>query len=103
MPEPETTQNELVTIRDWLRYAVSRFNAAGLVYGHGTANAFDEAAYLILYTLHLPVDQLDPWLEARLLKSERAAVGEIIERRIATRKPAPYLTQIGRASCRERV
>ena len=58
-------------MRDWLRYAVSRFNAAGLVYGHGTANALDEAAYLILHTLHLPIDQLDPWLDARLLASER--------------------------------
>ena len=89
---PGTPLDELVSIRDWLRYAVSRFNAAGLVFGHGTANALDEAAYLILHTLHLPIDQLDPWLEARLLASERAAVREIIERRIATRKPAPYLT-----------
>lgn len=89
---PGTPSDELVSIRDWLRYAVSRFNAAGLVFGHGTANALDEAAYLILHTLHLPIDQLDPWLDARLLASERAAVGEIIERRIATRKPAPYLT-----------
>jgi ribosomal protein L3 glutamine methyltransferase len=92
MPEPEAFQDELVTIRDWLRYAVSRFNAAGLVYGHGTANALDEAAYLILHTLHLPIDQLDPWLEARLLASERKAVCQMIERRIATRQPAPYLT-----------
>ena len=83
---------ELVTVRDWLRYAVSRFSAAGLVYGHGTGNALDEAAYLILHTLHLPIDQLDPWLDARLLPDERAAVREIIETRIATRKPAPYLT-----------
>ena len=92
MPEPKSPLDELVTIRDWLRYAVSRFNAARLVYGHGTANALDEAAYLILHTLHLPVDQLDPWLEARLLASERVAVSAIIERRIASRKPAPYLT-----------
>jgi ribosomal protein L3 glutamine methyltransferase len=92
MAERETFHHELVTIRDWLRYAVSRFNAAGLVYGHGTATALDEAAYLILHTLHLPIDQLDPWLEARLLASERDAVGKVIDRRIATRKPAPYLT-----------
>ena len=92
MPEPKSPLDELVTIRDWLRYAVSRFNAARLVYGHGTANALDEAAYLILHTLHLPVDQLDPWLEARLLASERVAVSAIIERRIASRAPAPYLT-----------
>ena len=48
---------ELITVRDWLRYAASRFGAAGLVYGHGTSNALDEAAYLILHTLSLPIDQ----------------------------------------------
>lgn len=83
---------ELVTVRDWLRYAVSRFNEAKLVYGHGTSTALDEAAYLILHTLHLPIDQLDPWLDARLLEAERRAVGDIVQRRVATRKPAPYLT-----------
>ena len=92
MPAPQTTTDELLTVRDWLRYAVSRFNAAQLVYGHGTTTALDEAAYLILHTLHLPVDQLDPWLEARLLGCERQALSEIIEARIKTRKPAPYLT-----------
>jgi ribosomal protein L3 glutamine methyltransferase len=92
MPAPTSTTDALLTIRDWLRYAVSRFNAAELVYGHGTANALDEAAYLILNTLHLPVDQLDPWLEARLLASECRELGEIINARITTRKPAPYLT-----------
>jgi ribosomal protein L3 glutamine methyltransferase len=90
----ETTQpeQELLTVRDWLRYAVSRFNEAGLSYGHGTATALDEAAFLILHTLHLPIDQLDPWLDARVLSAERRALLNIIERRIATRKPAPYLT-----------
>jgi ribosomal protein L3 glutamine methyltransferase len=83
---------QLITVRDWLRYAVSRFNQAELVYGHGTATAFDEAAFLILHTLHLPVDQLEPWLNARLLHAERIALRDIIERRIATRQPAPYLT-----------
>jgi ribosomal protein L3 glutamine methyltransferase len=91
-PEPE---QELLTVRDWLRYAVSRFNRADLTYGHGTATAFDEAAFLILHTLHLPVDQLDPWLDARLLGAERRALREIVEQRIATRKPAPYLTHEG--------
>jgi ribosomal protein L3 glutamine methyltransferase len=90
---PEGFEMELVTIRDWLRYAVSRFGAAGLTYGHGTGNAFDEAAYLILHTLHLPIDQLDPWLDARLLPEERQAVRQTIEARIATRKPAAYVTQ----------
>jgi ribosomal protein L3 glutamine methyltransferase len=82
----------LITVRDWLRYAVSRFNSAELAYGHGTSNARDEAAFLILHTLKLPIDQLDPWLDARLLMSERAALRTMIETRISTRKPAPYLT-----------
>lgn len=80
------------TVRDWLRYAVSRFQEAQLVYGHGTASALDEAAYLILHTLHLPIDQLEPWLDARLTRAERRDVADIITQRIATRKPAPYLT-----------
>jgi ribosomal protein L3 glutamine methyltransferase len=82
----------LQTVRDWLRYAVSRFNAAGLAYGHGTSNALDEAAFLILHTLSLPIDQLDPWLDARLTRAEREAVQAVIQSRIVTRKPAPYLT-----------
>jgi ribosomal protein L3 glutamine methyltransferase len=92
MPNTEKPEDVLVTVRDWLRFAVSRFNAAGLAYGHGTSTALDEAAFLLLRTLHLPVDQLDPWLEARLTKGERRAVVDIIDRRITTRKPAPYLT-----------
>jgi ribosomal protein L3 glutamine methyltransferase len=92
MPTTEDLEQELITLRDWLRYAVSRFNAAGLAYGHGTASALDEAAYLLLHTLHLPVDQLDPWLDARLPMADRRALREIIETRISTRKPAPYLT-----------
>jgi ribosomal protein L3 glutamine methyltransferase len=83
--------DELITPRDFLRFAVSRFNAAGLVYGHGTTNAFDDAAFLILETLHLPVDQLQPWLDARLLPEERLALASVIEQRISTRKPSVYL------------
>jgi len=83
--------DSLLTVRDWLRYAVSRFNAAKLVYGHGTANALDEAAYLILSKLELPIDTVDPWLEARLTSHERAGLVDLIEERVTTRKPAPYL------------
>jgi ribosomal protein L3 glutamine methyltransferase len=83
---------ELVTLRDWLRWAVSRFNEAGLFFGHGTDNAFDEAAYLILHTLHLPLDRLDPFLDAHLTESERLAVFNILQQRIARRIPSAYLT-----------
>jgi len=80
------------TVRDLLRFAVSRFNEAELFFGHGSSNALDEAAYLILHTLHLPLDQLNPFLDARLLPNEVDAVLKIIDKRIATRKPAAYLT-----------
>lgn len=80
------------TVRDLLRFAVSRFNEADLFFGHGSSNAFDEAAYLILHTLHLPLDQLNPFLDARLLPNEIDAVLNIIDKRITTRKPAAYLT-----------
>jgi ribosomal protein L3 glutamine methyltransferase len=93
MAGPQGSVHELATVRDWLRYAVSRFAAAGLVFGHGTTNALDEAAYLVLHTLHLPIDQLDPWLDAHLLPDERQALHTMIETRIATRQPASYLTK----------
>lgn len=82
----------LLTVRDWLRHATSRFNAAGLVYGHGTETAIDEAAFLILSTLELPIDSLEPWLDARLTRAERQRISTIVNARISTRKPAPYLT-----------
>jgi len=75
-----------------LRFAVSRFGAAGLVYGHGTDNAYDEAAYLVLHTLHLPLDRLEPFLDARLLTAEVNAVLDVLERRVRDRVPAAYLT-----------
>jgi len=87
--------DELTTFRDFLRYAVSRFRAAGLVHGHGVTNALDDAAFLLLETLHLPIDQIEPWLDARLLPAERSALAAIIERRVATRLPTAYL--VGKA------
>jgi len=80
------------TVRDLLRYAVTRFNTEQLFFGHGSSNALDEAAYLILHTLKLPLDQLDPFLDARLLDDEIAAVLAIIERRSKDRVPAAYIT-----------
>jgi ribosomal protein L3 glutamine methyltransferase len=82
----------LVTIRDLVRFAVSRFNAAGLVFGHGSASAWDEAVYLVLHTLHLPLDRLEPFLDARVTTSERVAVLAIVDRRADERVPAAYLT-----------
>ena len=87
-PDP----SQLLTMRDFLRFAVSQFNKAGLHFGHGSSNAYDEAAYLILKTLHLPLDQLEPFLDARLIDRERKQVLDIIERRVTDKMPAAYLT-----------
>jgi len=83
----------LLTLRDWLRYAVSRFNEANLTFGHGSQSAYDEAAYLCLHTLHLPLDRLGPFLDARLLPEEAERLAQILERRVGERLPAPYLTR----------
>ncbi len=83
--------DELVTIRDWLRWAVSRFNEAGLHFGHGTDNAWDEAVWMVLATLHLPRDTLEPFLDARLTSGERQALLERLQQRVVHRLPAAYL------------
>jgi ribosomal protein L3 glutamine methyltransferase len=82
---------DLITIRDMLRYAVTRFRAANLVHGHGTTSVVDEAAFLILESLHLPVDDINPWADARLTRPERDMLLTLFEQRITTRKPAAYL------------
>jgi len=87
-----TTTHDLETLRDWLRYAVSRFGEAKLAFGHGTTNAYDEAAYLLLHALHLPIDRLDPFLDAKLTQAERGQIVQLLERRIDQRVPAAYLT-----------
>ena len=84
--------SELVTLRDYWRYAISRFSAADLSYGHGTTTAGDDAAFLLLDSLDLPIDALDPFLDARLLPAERRLLAERIEARVTTRKPSAYLT-----------
>jgi ribosomal protein L3 glutamine methyltransferase len=82
---------ELTTLRDILRHAVSRFSEAGLSYGHGTINALDEAVFLILESLHLPIGDVNPFADARLTLPERRMLLARIAERIATRKPASYL------------
>ena len=84
--------HKLQTLRDCLRFAVSRFNQAKLFFGHGSSNAYDEAAYLILHTLHLPPDRLEPFLDARLTDIELSEVLGIIQSRVEQRIPAAYLT-----------
>lgn len=88
----EQARQHLFTVRDLLRFAVSRFNEAGLVYGHGTHNAYDEAAYLVLHSLHLPLDTLEPFLDARLTPRELDRLLRVVEERVNHRLPAAYIT-----------
>ena len=82
----------LRTIRDFIRWGWSRFNEAGIYFGHGTDNAFDEATYLVLHTLHLPVHVPEAYLDTYLTETERCLVADILEQRVRMRLPAPYLT-----------
>ncbi|MGA7799880.1 MAG: 50S ribosomal protein L3 N(5)-glutamine methyltransferase [Gammaproteobacteria bacterium] len=92
MDQTEQTLQMLTTIRDYIRWGASRFTEAGLVFGHGTDNALDEAAWLVLHGLHLSPGLPDVYLEAVLTEPERRAVLELLLRRIEQRLPAPYLT-----------
>lgn len=82
---------ELHTLRDLLRFAVSYFNRSDLFLGHGLPTAYDEAAYLILHTLHLNADQLEPFMDATLTRNERDQILRIIERRVNEKIPVAYL------------
>jgi ribosomal protein L3 glutamine methyltransferase len=84
--------SELRTVRDLLRFGVSRMNEAGLFFGHGTSNAQDEAAYLISHALHLEHEQVESFIDARLTLAERNRILELYERRIVQRVPSAYLT-----------
>lgn len=83
--------DDLVTIRDLLRYAASRFAGSELFYGHGTDNVWDEAVQLVMRSLHLPLENNTLFLDARLTRDERALILERIERRISERVPLAYL------------
>jgi len=85
----ETT--ELLTIRDWLRFAVSQFEASDIFYGHGTDNSYDEAVWLVMGALHLPHDTLNNFLDAKLTNSERNKLASFIEQRITKHTPTAYL------------
>lgn len=80
------------TLRDFIRFAVSSMTQAKVAFGQGTDNAFDEAVYLTLQTLNLPIDQLDPFLDATLLPAERSKVLNVLSKRINERLPAAYIT-----------
>jgi len=83
--------NELFSIRDWLRYAVSRFEDSDVFFGHGTSNAYDEAVWLIFGFLHLPHDTIENFLDAHLTRKEKKDLSFLIEKRINDKIPTAYL------------
>ena len=87
------TKPSLVTLGDFFHFAVARFRAARLAYGHGTTNAVDEAAFMVLEALRLPIHRIDPWLDLVPTQSEKARLMTLIEARIGLRMPAPYLLE----------
>ena len=87
-----TNHPELKTIRDLMRWGASCFNQAGLTFGHGTDNIFDEALVLVSHALHLPLQFPEHYLAAHVTAEERDAALALIQQRIETRKPAAYLT-----------
>lgn len=83
---------ELLTVRDWLRYAMSRFGHAGLAHGQGFLDPFDEAVYLICHTLALPSERLEAFLGAALTADECRSLSWVIEQRTEQRVPSAYIT-----------
>src|SRR5438445_13330416 len=88
---PAANKPSLVTLGDFFRLAERRFRAARLAYGHGTTNARDEAAFLVLEALRLPIHDIAPWLALQPTKPERARLLTLIDARINLRLPSPYL------------
>ena len=88
---PKVPAGELLTLLDFVRYAVSRFVEAKLVFAHGTTDPVAEAAFLVCETLHLHPDQFETFATARVTAREAKAILEMIARRVTTRKPAAYL------------
>jgi ribosomal protein L3 glutamine methyltransferase len=84
--------SSLTTLRDYIRWGASCFAKAKLDFGHGTATALDEAAALVLHTLHLPYNLSEFYLQSALTQEEREAIVTLFEKRITERKPAAYLT-----------
>ena len=91
MDHPDSLLQVLTTVRDYIRWGASRFNEHSLAFGHGTDNAIDEAAVLVMHALHLPIDMPNAYLDARLTFEERHAVVDLLRTRFKERIPAAYL------------
>ncbi len=84
--------NSLSTLQDYIRWGASQFNKNECFFGHGSSNAIDEAAYLVLHSLHLPPDLPSQYLQSQLTEPEAKAIITLFQRRISERQPAAYLT-----------
>jgi ribosomal protein L3 glutamine methyltransferase len=91
MDNPDSLLQVLTTVRDYIRWGASRFSEHSLAFGHGTDNAIDEAAVLVMHALHLPIDMPNAYLDARLTSEERHAVVDLLRTRFKERIPAAYL------------
>ena len=88
-----TLSMELSTIRDWIRYAFSQFEVSDIFYGHGADNSYDEAIWLIMSGLHLPMDTLENFLDANITSTERDHLANLIEQRVINHTPTAYLVK----------
>jgi len=88
---PKVASGELLTLLDFVRFAVSRFNEAKLVFAHGTTDPVAEAAFLISEALHLYPEQFESFATARVASFEAKKIMDLVEQRVRTRKPAAYL------------
>ncbi|MEH2566967.1 50S ribosomal protein L3 N(5)-glutamine methyltransferase [Bradyrhizobium sp. AZCC 2289] len=88
---PKVGSGELLTLLDFIRFAVSRFIEAKLAFAHGTTDPVAEAAFLVCETLHLHPDQFEAFATARVTAAEGKKILALIARRVTTRKPAAYL------------
>jgi ribosomal protein L3 glutamine methyltransferase len=93
MVSTQALVEELTTIRDWIRYAVSQFEASDIFYGHGTDNSYDEAVWLIMSGLHLPTETLGNFLDASITKQERKHLASLIDQRVTKHTPTAYLVR----------
>lgn len=85
-------RQHLLTVNDWIRYAVTCMEKHAVFFGHGTTNGYDEAVHLVLRALSLPAEQLNPFLDARVLPSEAERISDWLSRRCQQREPLPYIT-----------
>jgi ribosomal protein L3 glutamine methyltransferase len=85
-------ESDLLNFRDWVRWCSSEFRKASLFYGHGSANDFDEAIYLVLWAVAQPWERLEQLWEVRLTSSEKIKIQAAVKERIESRCPLPYIT-----------